>query len=248
MGAIMNGMALHKGMIPYGGTFLMFSDYCRHAIRMSALMKIRVVYVMTHDSIGLGEDGPTHQPIEHMASFRAVPNLYTMRPCDTVETAECWKISMEALTTPSLIALSRQGLPDLRDQYKENMCAKGGYVISEASAKAKVTLIATGSEVGIAVETQKKLEAAGIPTAVVSMPITELFDEQSKEYKDKTLGDGLRVSIEAASTYGWHKYTGQDGLNFGIDTFGVSSNITDAYEYFGLTADKMAPKIQEALK
>lgn len=248
MGAIMNGMALHKGMIPYGGTFLMFSDYCRHAIRMSALMKIRVVYVMTHDSIGLGEDGPTHQPIEHMASFRAVPNLYTMRPCDTVETAECWKISMETTTTPSLIALSRQGLPDLRDSYSENKCAKGGYVISKASDKAKVTLIATGSEVGIAVDTQKKLEEAGVPTAVVSMPITELFDQQSTEYKEETLGDGLRVSIEAASTYGWHKYTGDKGLNFGIDTFGVSSNIKDAYEYFGLTADKMAPKIQEALK
>ena len=153
MGAIMNGMALHKGMIPYGGTFLMFSDYCRHAIRMSALMKIRVVYVMTHDSIGLGEDGPTHQPIEHMASFRAVPNLYTMRPCDTIETAECWKISMEATSTPSLIALSRQGLPDLRDSYTENKCAKGGYIISEASKKADVTLIATGSEVAIAVDT-----------------------------------------------------------------------------------------------
>jgi len=203
MAAMMNGMSLHKGTIPYGGTFLIFSDYCRHSIRMSALMQTRVIYVMTHDSIGLGEDGPTHQPIEHVVSYRAMPNIYMMRPCDTVETAECWKIAVESLKTPSLIALSRQGLPDLRTQYAENMTAKGAYVIHEASAKAKVTLIATGSEVGIAVDACKKLEEAGYPTAVVSMPVAELFDEQSKEYQNKVLGDGLRVSVEAATTLGW---------------------------------------------
>lgn len=204
---------------------------------------------MTHDSIGLGEDGPTHQPIEHMASFRAVPNLYSFRPCDTIETAECWKIALESLKTPSLIALSRQNLPDLRNQYSmENKTALGGYVIKEASADdAKVTIIATGSEVGLAVECQTWLEENKIPTAVVSMPCTELFDKQSKEYQDQTLGDGLRVSIEALTTYGWHKYTGPDGLNFGIDTFGVSSNIKDAYEHFGLTAAKIAPQIKEAV-
>merc|ERR1719453_2478987 len=185
MGAIGNGIGLHSpGFVPYTATFFIFTDYMRSSMRMAALSEVRHIFVMTHDSIGLGEDGPTHQPIEHLASFRAVPNLYTMRPCDTIETAECWKISMETTSTPSLIALSRQGLPDLRDSYAENKCAKGGYIISEASKKAEVTIMATGSEVGIAVETQKKLEEAGVPTAVVSMPITELFDEQSQEYKD----------------------------------------------------------------
>jgi len=183
MSAMMNGMSLHKGTIPYGGTFLVFSDYCRNAIRMSALMQTRVIYVMTHDSIGLGEDGPTHQPIEQIVSFRAMPNLYMMRPCDTVETAECWKIAIESVKTPSLIALSRQGLRHHRTSYAENLTAKGAYVIHEASDVPMVTLIATGSEVSIAIDASKKLEEAGYPSKVVSMPVAELFDQQSREYK-----------------------------------------------------------------
>lgn len=180
MCGIMNGIALHKGQIPYGGTFLMFSDYCRHSIHMAALMKIRVVFVMTHDSIGLGEDGPTHQPIEHLASFRAMPNIYTMRPCDTVETAECWKIALESLNTPTLMALSRQNIPHIRSSHSENMSKKGGYIIKSCDKDPQVTIISTGSEVSIALQCQDMLIEAGIPTNVVSMPCTEIFDTQTK--------------------------------------------------------------------
>jgi len=246
MAAIMNGMALHKGVIPYGGTFMCFSDYCRPSIRLSALMEQRVIYVMTHDSIGLGEDGPTHQPIEHLASLRAMPNLTVFRPADTIETAEAWQHAIENQKGPSLLALSRQGLPTVRRYLGENESAKGGYVLHD-SDNAQVTLIATGSEVSLALDVKEDLESKNIKVRLVSMPSTDLFDKQSDTYKKETLGAGLRVSIEAASTYGWHKYVGDNGLSFGIDGFGASAPAPDLYKHFGLTVENISAKIQEKL-
>jgi transketolase len=244
MAAAMNGMALHGGIVPYGGTFLVFADYCRAAIRLSALQQQRVVYVMTHDSIGLGEDGPTHQPIEHLQSLRAMPNLLVMRPADAVETAECWALALAQESRPSLLALTRQNLPPLRHDVTENLCAKGGYRLREASADRKVVLVATGSEVSLAVEIADKLEAAGHGADVVSMVSTELFDEQDGAYQDAILPrDALIVSIEAGATFGWERYTGRDGLRFGIDSFGASAPIDDLYKHFGLTADAITPQI-----
>ncbi|WP_168452916.1 transketolase [Sphingopyxis microcysteis] len=244
MAAAMNGMALHGGIVPYGGTFLVFADYCRAAIRLSALQQQRVVYVMTHDSIGLGEDGPTHQPIEHLQSLRATPNLLVMRPADAVETAECWALALAQESRPSLLALTRQNLPPLRHDVTENLCAKGGYRLREASADRKVVLVATGSEVSLAVEIADKLEAAGHGADVVSMVSTELFDEQDGAYQDAILPrDALIVSIEAGATFGWERYTGRDGLRFGIDSFGASAPIDDLYKHFGLTADAITPQI-----
>jgi transketolase len=244
MAAAMNGMALHGGIVPYGGTFLVFADYCRAAIRLSALQQQRVVYVMTHDSIGLGEDGPTHQPIEHLQSLRAMPNLLVMRPADAVETAECWALALAQESRPSLLALTRQNLPPLRHDVTENLCAKGGYRLREASAARKVVLVATGSEVSLAVEIADKLEAAGHGADVVSMVSTELFDEQDGAYQDAILPrDVLIVSIEAGATFGWERYTGRDGLRFGIDSFGASAPIDDLYKHFGLTADAITPQI-----
>lgn len=244
MAAAMNGMALHGGIIPYGGTFLVFSDYCRGAIRLSALQRQRVVYVMTHDSIGLGEDGPTHQPIEHLQSLRAMPNLLVMRPADAVETAECWAIALAEQDRPSLLALTRQNLPALRHDVSENLCMKGGYRLRAASADRKVVLVATGSEVSLALEVADKLEAAGHGADVVSMVSTELFDEQDAAYQADILpSDVLLVSIEAGTTFGWERYTGRDGLRFGIDSFGASAPIDDLYRHFGLTADAIAPQI-----
>lgn len=249
MAAVMNGMTLHGGYIPYGGTFFVFTDYARGAIRLSALMRQRVIYVMTHDSIGLGEDGPTHQPIEHLASFRAMPNVNVLRPCDVVETAEAWAVALQAKETPSIIALTRQGLSQQRTSHTdENLVAKGGYVLAEAKAQAKVTLIATGSEVEIAMETKSMLEAKNIGTRVVSMPATNLFDQQSDDYKASVLGTGsLRVSIEAGSTFGWERYIGLGGLALGIDSFGASAPIGDLYKHFGLTADQITDKILNKL-
>lgn len=244
MSAAMNGMALHGGVIPYGGTFLVFADYCRAAIRLSALQQQRVVYVMTHDSIGLGEDGPTHQPIEHLQSLRAMPNLLVMRPADAVETAECWALALAQKDRPSLLALTRQNLPPLRHDVTENLCAKGGYRLREAGAARKVVLVATGSEVSLAVEIADKLEAAGHGADVVSMVSTELFDEQDGAYQDAILPrDALIVSIEAGTTFGWERYTGRDGLRFGIDSFGASAPIEDLFKHFGLTADAITPQI-----
>ena len=244
MAAAMNGMALHGGVAPYGGTFLVFADYCRAAIRLSALQRQRVVYVMTHDSIGLGEDGPTHQPIEHLQSLRAMPNLLVMRPADAVETAECWALALAQESRPSLLALTRQNLPPLRHDVTENLCAKGGYRLREASADRKVVLVATGSEVSLAVEIADKLEAASHGADVVSMVSTELFDEQDGAYQDAILPrDALIVSIEAGATFGWERYTGRDGLRFGIDSFGASAPIDDLYKHFGLTADAITPQI-----
>ena len=244
MAAAMNGMALHGGVVPYGGTFLVFADYCRAAIRLSALQQQRVVYVMTHDSIGLGEDGPTHQPIEHLQSLRAMPNLLVLRPADAVETAECWALALAQENRPSLLALTRQNLPPLRHDVTENLCAKGGYRLRAASAGRKVVLVATGSEVSLALDIADKLEAAGHGADVVSMVSTELFDEQDAAYQADILpGDVLTVSIEAGTTFGWERYTGRDGLRFGIDSFGASAPIDDLYAHFGLTVDAITPKI-----
>jgi transketolase len=244
MAAAMNGMALHGGVAPYGGTFLVFADYCRAAIRLSALQRQRVVYVMTHDSIGLGEDGPTHQPIEHLQSLRAMPNLLVMRPADAVETAECWAIALAQDSRPSLLALTRQNLPPLRHDVTENLCLKGGYRLRDASAARKVVLVATGSEVSLALEIADKLEAAGQGADVVSMVSTELFDEQDAAYQADILpADALIVSIEAGATFGWERYTGRDGLRFGIDSFGASAPIDDLYRHFGLTVDAITPQI-----
>ena len=243
MAAIMNGMALHDGIIPYGGTFFVFSDYMRPSIRLAALMGLRVIYVLTHDSIGVGEDGPTHQPIEHLASYRAMPNVLMFRPCDVVETAEAWQIAIESKNTPSLLALSRQGLPMLRKHCEENMVSKGGYVISEANGKRQATIIATGSEVSIAIEAQKILKAKNVEAAVVSMPCTELFDKQSDEYRADVLGNVFRVVIEAASPFGWEKYCGENGSIIGIDSFGASAPAGELYHHLGLTAEHIAEEV-----
>jgi transketolase len=248
MAAAMNGMALHGGIIPYGGTFLVFSDYCRNAIRMSALQRQRVVYVLTHDSIGLGEDGPTHQPIEHIMSMRMIPNLEVFRPCDVVETAECWALALKNESTPSVLALTRQNLPQLRTS-GGMLSAKGGYRLRAATAAArKVVIVATGSEVEIAVKTAEALEAQGIGADVISMPSWSRFLAQPEEYRNDILPhDVRRVSIEAGTTFGWEMITGIAGLRFGIDTFGASAPIEALYDHFGLTAEKIAPQIVAAL-
>jgi transketolase len=249
MAAAMNGMALHGEYMPYGGTFLVFTDYCRPAIRLSAIMKQRVVYVMSHDSIGLGEDGPTHQPIEHLASLRAMPNVNVFRPCDAVETAECWLAALQDKETPSILVLTRQGLKQARLKHTdENLSAKGGYVISEASRDATVVIIATGSEVEIAIEAQAELEAQGTSTRVVSMVCCEKFDEQDKAYKDSVLGiASVYASIEAGATHGWDKYVGRNGIKIGIDSFGASAPAKDLYQYFGVTKEKLVTSVKEKL-
>ena len=247
MGAAMNGMALHGGVIPYGGTFLVFSDYARPAIRLSALQRCRTIYVMTHDSIGLGEDGPTHQPIEHLLSLRAIPNLDVLRPCDLVETAECWQLALENAQGPSLLALTRQNLRPLREA-GENRSASGAYRLTAATAPRKVVIVATGSEVEIAADAAKLLEEQGIGADVVSMPSWARFDAQSDDYRAELLPrDVLKVSIEAGATMGWERYTGLDGLRFGIDGFGASAPATDLYRHFGLTADNIAVRIAARL-
>jgi transketolase len=238
MAAAMNGLALHGGVIPYGGTFLVFTDYCRPAIRLSALMRQRVIYVMTHDSIGLGEDGPTHQPVEHLASLRAMPNLNVFRPADSVETAECWELALKSTGTPSILALSRQNLPTVRTEHTaENLSARGGYELRAADGKAKVTVMATGSEIEIALAAREQLQADGIPTRVVSMPCLELFDAQDQAYRAATLGEGtVRIAIEAASPQGWDRYLGEKGIFVGMHGFGASAPAKALYEHFGITA------------
>ena len=248
MACAMNGMALHGGVIPYGGTFLVFSDYMRAGIRLAALQQQRVIHVLTHDSIGLGEDGPTHQPIEHVMSLRMIPNLDVYRPADIVETAECWELALKDATGPSVLALTRQNLPQLRTEKSENLCAKGAYRLIAATAERKVVLIATGSEVEIAAATAKALEDKGIGADVISMPSWAHFEAQPQSYKDDLLPQHvLRVSIEAGTTFGWERYTGIAGLRFGIDSFGASAPAPALYDHFGLTAAKIAPQIEAAL-
>jgi transketolase len=245
MAAIMNGLALHKGIIPYGGTFLVFSDYCRPAIRLSAIMKLQVIYIMTHDSIGLGEDGPTHQPIEHLASLRAMPDLLVFRPADAVETLECWQLALEHNNEPSLLALSRQDLPLIRkDVTTKNLCTKGAYIIAEAEHIFSVTIFATGSEVKIALEVKTLLEQQKIGARIISMPCWELFARTDEYYQSNLLdNDSLKVAIEAAGSMGWEKFIGRGGLFIGMNGFGASAKAEDLYQHFGITVEHIFQKI-----
>ena len=249
MAAAMNGISLHGQMLPFGGTFLVFSDYMRNAIRMSALQRTRVVYVLTHDSIGLGEDGPTHQPIEHLLSLRAIPNLAVYRPCDAVETAECWALAIADEHRPSVLALSRQNMPQQRlVDAGENLVARGGYRLKAATAPRRVVFVATGSEVHIAGAAAEALEAEGIGCDLVSMPCWENFDAQPEAYRNEVLpADALIVSVEAGVTMGWERYTMVRGLRIGIDSFGASAPIDALYDHFGLTPPKIAARVKQRL-
>ena len=248
MAAVMNGLALHGGVIPYGGTFLVFADYLRGALRLSALMSQRVIYVLTHDSIGLGEDGPTHQPVETLASLRAIPNLNVFRPADAIETAECWEIALKSSLRPSVIVLTRQGLTTVRVNHTNlNLSARGGYLVSDSVGQRQVTILATGSEVEIAIEAQKKLQSDEISAAVVSMPSWNLFEEQDDEYKEKVLGHGIRVAVEAAVQMGWEKYIGSDGCFIGMSSFGASAPASELYKHFGITVDAIVEAVKNKL-
>ncbi|WP_298359241.1 transketolase [Rhodoblastus sp.] len=241
MAAAMNGIALHGGFIPYGGTFLIFSDYARGAMRLSSLMGVRVIYVLTHDSIGLGEDGPTHQPVEILPSLRALPNMLVFRPCDAVETSESWAAALAEKSTPSSLALSRQALTPLRTEASgENLTAKGAYVLREADGKRDVTLLATGSEVEIAVAAAHELAMEGIKAAVVSMPCWELFERQSEDYQRQVLGTAPRVGVEAALRFGWDRWLGERSAFVGMKGFGASAPAPDLYKHFGITAEAVA--------
>jgi transketolase len=238
MAAAMNGMALHGGVIPYGGTFLVFTDYCRPSIRLSALMQQRVIYVMTHDSIGLGEDGPTHQPVEHLAAMRVIPNLAVYRPCDAVETAECWQLALKDETRPSILALTRQKLKPARIAYaEENLCARGAYEIASSDKQAEVVIFASGSEVEIAIAAKAQLDAAGKPARVVSVPSMENFERQDQAYKARVLGsEKTRIAIEAGVRTGWDRFIGIDGTFIGMTGFGASGPAELLYKHFGITA------------
>ena len=248
MAAMMNGLALHRGLIPYGGTFLSFTDYCRPSIRLSALMKQRVVYVMTHDSIGLGEDGPTHQPVEHVAALRAMPNVLVMRPADVVETAECWQIALERQDAPSILVLTRQNLPLVRkERGEENLTRRGAYILAEAEGGHAVTLWATGSEIEIALKARDLLQAEKIGTRVISVPCLELYDRQDAAYK-KSLGGGkVTAAIEAAVRFGWDKYIGRDGIFIGMKSFGESAPAEELYQHFGITAEDTVAAVKKKL-
>ena len=249
MCGIMNGIALHSNLIPYGGTFLIFSDYCKPSIRLAAMMKQRVIYVFTHDSIGLGEDGPTHQPIEQLTSLRSIPNLNVFRPADTIETFECWQLAIKSQSTPSVIALTRQGINPLRvKSSSKNECTAGAYEIFRTGENIKVTILATGSETSLANEVGHKLATDGIYSKIISMPCQELFDQQNKDYKNKILSETeLVVSIEASETHYWKKYTGTSGLNFGVNDFGKSAPYKKIYDHFGLNADTIVQRIKKRL-
>lgn len=247
MAAAMNGIALHGGLIPYSGTFLVFSDYSRPAIRLAALMGQRAIHVLTHDSIGLGEDGPTHQPVEHLAALRAIPNLNVLRPADAIETAECWQLALESKSTPSALVLTRQNLPTIRGYSEKNSCAMGAYELVTAN-QASVTLIASGSEVSIAVEAQKMLDSEGIKTRVVSAPCLELFEAQSEGYRADTLGDSpVRIIVEAAIEQGWGKYMRPGDIFIGMSGFGASAPASALFEHFGITAKHIADAARSAL-
>ena len=249
MAAAMNGLALHGGFIPYGGTFLVFTDYCRPSIRLSALTGVRTIYVMTHDSIGLGEDGPTHQPIEHLAALRAIPNLSVYRPADAVETAECWALALEQADRPSVIALTRQAVPAVRTEASdENLSARGAYILSPADRRRQVTLLATGSEVQVALAARKLLADAGIAAAVVSMPSWDRFEAQPVHYRDEVLGPGsLKVAIEAASPFGWERYIGREGGFVGMSGFGASAPADALYKHFNITAEAVVAAVKARL-
>ena len=248
MAACANGLALHGGLIPYAGTFLAFTDYMRPALRLAALMRQRVIHVLTHDSIGLGEDGPTHQPVEHLASLRAMPGLFVLRPADAVETAECWELALRRADGPSLIVLSRQPLPPLRTDAAENRCARGGYVLAEADGPRQVTLIATGSEVAVAMDARALLAEDGIPAAVVSLPCWELFATLDPSARDQVLGGVLRVGIEAACGFGWERWLGLDGIFVGMTGFGASAPADILFRHFGITPDAIASAVKKRLQ
>ncbi|MDA9081887.1 transketolase [Candidatus Pelagibacter sp.] len=250
MCAIMNGIALHSNFIPYGGTFLIFTDYCKPSIRLSALMEQRVIYVMTHDSIGLGEDGPTHQPIEQLSGLRSIPNLNVFRPADRMETIECWELALKNLKTPSVLSLTRQNLNPIRKKYLNvNKCSFGAYEVLRTKKKVTLTILASGSEVNLAIDTSHKLAKDNIYSKVISVPCQDLFDSQSKSYRKKILGETkFKISIEAASTDCWKKYIGTEGLTFGIDVFGKSAPYKEIYKHFGLTAENISKKTKNLIK
>jgi transketolase len=250
MAAAMNGIALHRGLLPYGGTFLVFSDYSRPAIRLAALMGIRVIHVLTHDSIGLGEDGPTHQPVEHLAALRAIPNLLVMRPADAMETAECWQIALGEAHRPSALALTRQNLAAVRlDHSSENLCAGGAYELRETDGDALVSIFATGSEVQVAIEAKKQLEAARIPTRIVSVPCFKLFAEQNARYRQSVIGEApIRVGIEAAIRQGWDRVIGENGIFIGMTGFGASAPYEDLYQHFAITPEAVVKAVQARLE
>ena len=250
MCGIMNGLALHSGIIPYGGTFLIFSDYCKPSIRLSAFMKQRVIYVMSHDSIGLGEDGPTHQPVEQLSHLRSVPNLNVLRPADTMETLECWEIALKNSSSPSILALTRQKINPIRKEFvKENKCSYGAYELSRTNKEIKLTIFASGSEVNLAIKVSHKLAIESIYSKVISVPCQELLEEQSADYKKKILNETkFKISIEAGSTDCWKKYVGEKGLTFGINDFGKSAPYKEIYKHFGLTSEIIAQKTKEMIK
>jgi len=249
MAGIMNGMALHEGIIPYGGTFLVFLDYCKPSLRLSSIMGLKVIYIFSHDSIGLGEDGPTHQPIEHLVHLRAIPNLNVFRPADTIETLECWEIALKSSDTPSVIALSRQKLPFITETLsKKNMCSFGAYEIKKNNSNVEVTLIASGSEVQIAIEAYNKLKDININSKVVSMPCQELFNKQTDDYIKKILEkDSIKISIEASSIFGWEKYVGEKGSSIGMSSFGKSAPIKDLYKHFNITSNHIVELAKKML-
>ncbi len=250
MCGIMNGISLHSKLIPYGGTFLIFSDYCKPSIRLSAIMKQRVIYVMTHDSIGLGEDGPTHQPIEQLSGLRAIPNLNIFRPADRIETIECWELALRNIKTPSVLSLTRQNLEPIRKKYSNtNKCSYGAYEVLRTKNKVNLTIIASGSEVGIAIDVSHKLAKNNIYSKVISMPCQEIFDLQKNSYKKKILDETkYKVSIEASTTNNWDKYIGKNGKKFGINDFGKSAPYKDIYKFFGLTSENITKEIKKLIK
>jgi len=249
MAAMMNGLSLHGGFKPYSGTFLAFADYSRGAIRLGALMGVPVTHVMTHDSIGLGEDGPTHQPVEHVASLRAIPNLNVFRPCDAVEVAESWALSLKSEATPSVLCLTRQGLPTVRREHSsDNLTAKGAYVLCEVEGERDVTILATGSEVEIAVEASAMLMAGGIKAVVVSMPCWELFAEQDQAYQDEVLGTAPMVAVEAAIRMGWDHWIGRKGAFVGMSSFGASAPAPELYKHFGITPEAVTEAAMKLVK
>ncbi len=248
MAAVMNGLSLHGGFIPYGGTFLVFSDYLRPALRLSAMMGRGVIYVLTHDSIGVGEDGPTHQPVEHLAALRAMPGVSLYRPGDAQETAECWEAAIEDRDGPSVLVLSRQKLPALQPYSHRNRCVRGGYVLAPADGERKVTLLASGSEVQLAVAAREILQERGVPAAVVSMPCFERFDAQPAEWQREVLGPGtVRVAVEAATPFGWHRYVGEKGEVLGMSGYGASAPAETLFEHFGLTAEAVVKAVDRHL-
>ena len=248
MAACLNGLALHGGLLPYAGTFLVFTDYMRPAIRLAALMRQRVIYVLTHDSIGLGQDGPTHQPIEHLASLRAMPGIMVLRPADAVESVECWELAIRRSDGPSLLVLSRQAVPPVRTTAGENRCARGGYVLIEAAGPRQVTLIASGSEVAVALEARRLLGEAGVQAAVVSLPCWELFTAQDESYRTDVLGTVLRVGVEAACGFGWERWLGSDGIFVGMTGFGASAPADDLFRHYGITPDAIASTVRKRLQ